>query len=230
MLHHHGPYDFIAPVVLFTLISIEALWDWRTRRGNYNLKESATNSVILVGYAISKYFAVGYSLLLLGFFSQFAFWQLPRTFWVFAVTLFATDFCYYWYHRFSHTNKLLWAFHVTHHSSQWMNFTTAYRINWFSSFITPFFFIPLALLGLPPLYIVLSFSLNLVFQFFLHTEAVGKIPIAEGIIDTPSAHRVHHGSNDIYIDKNYGGILMLWDRLFGTYQPETVPIKYGVTT
>jgi sterol desaturase/sphingolipid hydroxylase (fatty acid hydroxylase superfamily) len=112
----------------------------------------------------------------------------------------------------------------------WMNFTTAYRINWFSALVSPAFFIPAALLGFPPIFIVLAFQINLLYQFFLHTEAVGKIPLLEGIIDTPSAHRVHHGSNPVYIDKNFGGILMIWDRIFGTYQPETEPVKYGITS
>jgi sterol desaturase/sphingolipid hydroxylase (fatty acid hydroxylase superfamily) len=85
-------------------------------------------------------------------------------------------------------------------------------------------------LGLPPVYVAISFSVNLIFQLFLHTEAVGKIPFIEGIIDTPSAHRVHHGSNPAYIDKNYGGVFMIWDRIFGTYQQETEPVEYGITT
>lgn len=110
-----------------------------------------------------------------------------------------------------------------------MNLTSAYRLNWFSALVSPLFFVPLALLGFPPDYIVLSYVLNLLYQFFLHTEAIGKLGRMEGFIDTPSAHRVHHGQNDIYIDKNFGGVFMWWDRLFNTYQPETEKVKYGIS-
>jgi sterol desaturase/sphingolipid hydroxylase (fatty acid hydroxylase superfamily) len=111
-----------------------------------------------------------------------------------------------------------------------MNLTTAYRLNWFGAIVSPLFFIPLAIAGFPPDFIVASYALNLLYQFFLHTEAVGKLPVIEGVIDTPSAHRVHHGSNPIYIDKNFGGVFMIWDKLFKTYQPESEPVVYGITT
>jgi sterol desaturase/sphingolipid hydroxylase (fatty acid hydroxylase superfamily) len=209
---------------------IEAVWSWRRQREKYSLKESGANTIILAGYGLSKFLLFGYQLAVLQFVGRFAFYHLATGTAVFALTFLATDFCYYWYHRISHTVKIFWAFHLVHHTSTRMNLTTAYRLNWFSALITPYFFIPAALLGLPPLYIVISISLNLFYQFFMHTEAVGRIPFIEGIIDTPSAHRVHHGSNPVYIDKNYGGVLMIWDRLFGTYQPETEPVKYGVTS
>ena len=111
-----------------------------------------------------------------------------------------------------------------------MNLTMAYRLNWLSAIISPVFFLPLAFLGIPTDFIVLSYALNLLYQFFMHTEAVGKLGWLEGIIDTPSAHRVHHGSDPIYIDKNFGGVFMIWDRLFGTYQPELEKPTYGLTT
>ncbi|MGB0525401.1 MAG: sterol desaturase family protein, partial [Flammeovirgaceae bacterium] len=120
--------------------------------------------------------------------------------------------------------------HNVHHSSPWMNFTTAFRLNWFNFIISPLLFIPVILLGFSMQQAAVFFVLNLFYQFFLHTEAVGKIPLIEGWLNTPSAHRVHHGSNALYIDKNYGGILMIWDRIFGTYQAETEKVNYGVTT
>jgi sterol desaturase/sphingolipid hydroxylase (fatty acid hydroxylase superfamily) len=124
----------------------------------------------------------------------------------------------------------MWAFHLVHHTGSKMNLTTAYRLNWLGALISPIFFIPLALLGFPSDFIVLSYGLNLFYQFFLHTEAVGRLGPLEGLIDTPSAHRVHHGSNPEYIDRNFGGVFIFWDRLFGTYQPETVRPKYGITS
>lgn len=109
-----------------------------------------------------------------------------------------------------------------------MNLTAAYRLNWFSALISPLFFVPLALLGLPADFIVVSYALNLLYQFFLHTEVIHSMGVLEGIIDTPSAHRVHHGSNALYLDKNFGGVFMWWDRLFHTYQPETEKVQYGI--
>jgi sterol desaturase/sphingolipid hydroxylase (fatty acid hydroxylase superfamily) len=225
-----GPYRFIAYGVVFILILIEGYWSWRQNKEEYQLKESLSNTIILAGYITSKIVSFGYHLLVLTFVSRFVPYHLPVTIPAVILTFILTDFCFYWYHRLSHQVKFLWAFHVTHHSSQRMNLTTAYRINWFSAVILPYFFIPAVLLGCSPLVILLGYQANLFYQFFMHTEAVGKIPFVEGLINTPSAHRVHHGSNPIYLDKNYGGVFMIWDRVFGTYEPESEPVRYGVTT
>ncbi len=139
------------------------------------------------------------------------------------------DFAYYWYHRTHHEVRLLWASHVVHHSSQFYNLSTALRQTW-----TPFtglpFWLPLAFLGFPPWMILLQQSISLLYQFFLHTERVGKMwaPI-ELVLNTPSHHRVHHGSNPRYLDRNYGGILIVWDRLFATFQAEDEKVVYGLT-
>ncbi|WP_339666149.1 sterol desaturase family protein, partial [Maribacter arcticus] len=140
------------------------------------------------------------------------------------------DFIYYWYHRLSHKIKFLWAFHLVHHSSLFMNLTVAYRLNWLSALLTPFVVAPLVIVGFPFEFVIASFAVNLLYQFFLHTEAIGKLGFIEGVLATPSAHRVHHGSNDEYIDKNFGGVLIIWDRLFGTYEVEKEKPVYGVTT
>lgn len=227
---HLGPYRFIVYFFLFLLIVAEGVWSWRKNKEQYHFKETLANTVILIGYIASKIISTGYFLGILEFAGRFAFFHPPVNLLTVVVTFILTDLCFYWYHRISHTVKFFWAFHLTHHSSQAMNLTTAYRINWFTAIINPYFYIPVALSGLSPLVIVLSYSANLFYQFFMHTEAVGKIPLVEGILNTPSAHRVHHGSNLIYIDKNYGGVFTFWDRLFGTYQPETEPVKYGITT
>jgi sterol desaturase/sphingolipid hydroxylase (fatty acid hydroxylase superfamily) len=228
--HHLGPYRFMVYPIILLLIIIEGIWSWRKNREQYQIKETMSNTVILVGYISSKIILASYQLAILAFASKFAFFHLPVTIPMIILTFIVTDLCFYWYHRVSHQVKFFWAFHLTHHSSQAMNLTTAYRINWFSAFLSPYFFIPAALLGFDPTVIVISYALNLFYQFFMHTEAVGKLPIVEGIFNTPSAHRVHHGSNEIYLDKNYGGVFVFWDRLFGTYQEETEPVKYGITT
>jgi sterol desaturase/sphingolipid hydroxylase (fatty acid hydroxylase superfamily) len=223
-------YKLILLLPLLLLILAEIIWSWRKDKKVYEVKETFANLAILAGFNLSKFLFAGYQLFLLGLAAHLAPVTLPHNAWVFAVCFLLADLAYYWLHRVSHSWKPLWAFHLIHHSSMHMNLSTAYRLNWFGALISPVFFIPLALAGFPPDFIVASYGLNLLYQFFLHTEAVGKLGPLEGIIDTPSAHRVHHGSNPIYIDKNFGGVLILWDRLFGTYQQETEKVKYGITT
>ncbi|KRB45952.1 sterol desaturase family protein [Terrabacter sp. Root181] len=149
--------------------------------------------------------------------------------WVWVVIFFAEDLAYYWYHRAHHEVRILWASHVVHHSSQRYNFSTALRQTW-----TPFggipFWAPLALLGVPVWAIFLQQSISLLYQFFLHTERVGKLwrPV-ELVMNTPSHHRVHHGMNNAYLDRNYGGILVIWDRLFRSFEPEGERVVYGLT-
>jgi sterol desaturase/sphingolipid hydroxylase (fatty acid hydroxylase superfamily) len=139
------------------------------------------------------------------------------------------DFAFYWMHRAEHEVRLLWASHVTHHSSEHYNLSTALRQTW-----TPYpehlFLLPLAWLGFEPTMVIATFGLNLVYQFWIHTEAIDRLPRwFEAVLNTPSHHRVHHGSNPRYLDRNYGGVLIVWDRLFGTFEPETEPVVYGLT-
>jgi len=213
---------------LLALIIVEIIWSWRNDKKAYNIKETFANTVILLGFQLSKIVFAGYQLAVLGFAASISIFKLGNNGWVFGACFILADFIYYWFHRTSHSWLPLWAFHHVHHSSPNMNLTSAYRLNWFGALVSPVFFVPLALLGFPPEYIVLSYALNLLYQFFLHTEAVGKLGAIEGVIDTPSAHRVHHGQNEIYIDKNFGGVFMWWDRLFNTYQRETEKVRYGI--
>lgn len=208
----------------------EIIWSWKRDKKVYRLDETITNILILAGFHLSKLLFAGYQLWVLGFVTDIAPFHLPHTWYTFILAFVVADFLYYWFHRISHHWAPLWAFHLIHHSSPLMNLTAAYRLNWFSALISPVFFVPAALAGLPPDFIVLSYALNLLYQFFLHTEAVGKLGLIEGVLDTPSAHRVHHGTNPQYIDKNFGGVFMIWDRIFHTYQPETEKVQYGLTT
>ncbi|MDX2009222.1 MAG: sterol desaturase family protein [Myxococcaceae bacterium] len=179
---------------------------------------------------VSKALLFGYGAFLFSLAGRFRIATAEKNAVVFVVTFLATDLVYYVYHRAMHEVRALWCFHLVHYSSPWMNLTTAGRLNWLSPLISPFFYLPLVLVGLPAEFVVACTGLNLLFQYFLHTEAVGRVPLLEGIVNTPSAHRVHHASNEQYIDKNYGGVLMVWDRLFGTYAAEAGPLRYGVTT
>lgn len=230
MRQHTGPYRLWILAFLLMLLLAEIAWSWKNDKKVYDIKETFSNLSVFAGFQLSKILFTGYQLFVLGFFTKITPFSLPRNAWVFLLTFVAADFLYYWFHRTSHYWKPLWAFHQVHHSAMHMNLTSAYRLNWLSAIISPSFFIPAALLGMPADFIVISYVLNLAYQFFLHTEAVGKIGIMEKFIDTPSSHRVHHGSNPIYIDKNFGGVLIIWDRLFKTYQPETEKPSYGLTT
>ncbi|WP_337993954.1 sterol desaturase family protein [Actinomycetospora lutea] len=140
------------------------------------------------------------------------------------------DLGYYGHHRFSHRVRIAWAGHQAHHSSEFMNFGTALRQKW-NPWFEFFFWLPLPLLGFAPWTLYAAFGVNLVFQFFVHTELVDKLPQpVELVFNTPSHHRVHHGRDPEYLDRNYGGILIVWDRLFGTFAAEQRRPSYGLTT
>ncbi|MDC0712763.1 sterol desaturase family protein [Stigmatella sp. ncwal1] len=148
--------------------------------------------------------------------------------WAWVLLFFADDFCYYWFHRVHHECRFFWASHVVHHSSQHYNLSTALRQTWTPMTGLPFW-MPLALLGFHPVMIVTAQSISLLYQYWVHTEAIGRMGPLEWVLNTPSHHRVHHASNVQYLDKNYGGILIVWDRLFGTFQPEVETPVYGLT-
>ena len=149
--------------------------------------------------------------------------------WTYVLLFFADDLAYYAYHRVSHVVRVFWASHVVHHSSQHYNLSTALRQTWTPMTALPFW-IPLALVGFAPWMILAAQAVSLSYQFWIHTERIGRLwaPL-EFIFNTPSHHRVHHGSNDIYLDRNYGGILIIWDRLFGSFQGEDERVVYGLT-
>jgi hypothetical protein len=140
------------------------------------------------------------------------------------------DFCYYWLHRLGHERTILWAAHVAHHQSEDYNLTTALRQTSTGFLFGWIFFIPMYLAGIPAEVVVTTGAINLIYQFWVHTEHVGKLGWYEWIFVTPSNHRVHHAQNDVYLDKNYGGLFILWDRLFGTYQEEldAEPVVFGI--
>jgi sterol desaturase/sphingolipid hydroxylase (fatty acid hydroxylase superfamily) len=150
--------------------------------------------------------------------------------WSWLVILFAEDLCYYWFHRLHHEVRVLWAAHVNHHSSQHYNLSTALRQPLLTPFTGPMFWAPLALVGFPPWMILTAQAWSLLYQFGLHTEAIDRLGPLEWIMNTPSHHRVHHGKNVSYLDKNHAGVFILWDRLFGTFAREEEKVVYGLTT
>jgi sterol desaturase/sphingolipid hydroxylase (fatty acid hydroxylase superfamily) len=154
----------------------------------------------------------------------------PGDWWVWVLLFFADDLAYYVFHRVSHECRVFWASHVVHHSSQHYNLSTALRQTWVPMTYLPFW-LPLPLLGFEPWMVLLAQSWSLIYQFGLHTERIGKLPRPfEAVLNTPSHHRVHHGANEQYLDRNYGGILVIWDRLFRSFEPEGEQVRYGLTT
>ncbi|WP_130796172.1 sterol desaturase family protein [Streptomyces otsuchiensis] len=155
--------------------------------------------------------------------------EIPLLWWTLPLLLVAHDLCYYWSHRGHHVIRLLWACHVVHHSSRRFNLSTALRQPWTSVSTWPFY-LPLVALGTHPALVAFLSSVNLVYQFWVHTERVGRLPRpVEYVFNTASHHRVHHASQGGYLDRNFGGILIVWDRLFGTFAPERERCVYGLT-
>lgn len=147
----------------------------------------------------------------------------------FAAAVLTWDFLYYWNHRWGHVHRVFWAAHVNHHSSQRYNLSTALRQSW-SSPIMHWVFTPMLVLGFKPAQVARAGELNLLYQYWVHTEVIDKLPARfEQLFSTPSHHRVHHGADDQYLDRNYGGILIIWDRLFGSFEPEGDRVHYGLT-
>ncbi len=162
--------------------------------------------------------------------AEFIPWQIPITIWTSLLCLLIVDFLYYVEHVIEHRVRILWSYHSIHHSSPIYNYTTALRVSFIDSFITWIFYLPAVIIGFNPYVVVLVFFLVLSYQFWLHTEIIGKLGWFEKIFMTPSQHRVHHGSDNIYLDKNFGALLSIWDRMFGTFQEEKHKPNYGLTT
>ncbi|PTA68264.1 sterol desaturase family protein [Deinococcus arcticus] len=195
----------------------------------YAVRDTLTSLSMGLGNVLINVF---WKAAVLGIYTALYLWtplRLPSSaWWVWVLLFFLDDFAYYWFHRISHEVRLFWASHVVHHSSQHYNLSTALRQTWVPMTALPFW-LPLPLLGFEPWTVLLAQSWNLLYQFFVHTERIGRLPRPiEYVFNTPSHHRAHHGSNDVYLDKNYAGILMIWDRLLGTFQPETERVRYGL--
>ena len=147
-----------------------------------------------------------------------------------AAAIIGWDFIYYWNHRFMHTSRYMWAVHEVHHSSERYNLSTALRQPVADALGTSLPYGLLCLFGIPPEAVATARGVNLIYQFWVHTEAIDRIGRAERTLNSPSHHRVHHGSNRQYLDRNHGGILIIWDRMFGTFEPEHDRVVYGLTT
>lgn len=203
-----------------------------THRRPRDKRETLANlSIWLLNQGIKPLLVGGFFLSVLVPASRWAPVTLPVNGWTFALTLLVADFVYYWNHRISHQVRLFWTYHSVHHSSPEYNFSTAIRLPWIGLIGDTVFYVPLVLLGFNPFLMMVAKSIVLLAQVWIHTESIGKLGWFDRIFNSPSNHRVHHGSNTTYLDKNHGGILIIWDRLFGTYQEElsSEPVIYGLT-
>ncbi|MFW5658501.1 MAG: sterol desaturase family protein [Bacteroidota bacterium] len=223
------PY-FVGIYVL--AIALEAGYAaWQGQKGRYDRKDTWVNIFSGIGSALAgKLFLIPIFVIYEGIY-QLTPLKVEWVWWAVPFALLCNDFLFYWAHRWSHTTHIGWATHVTHHSSLKYNLSVAVRQSWTQSFFF-WVFLPMAVLGIPPEMVLLVKSIDGFYQFWIHTEQVKRLPRPiEFIFNTPSHHRVHHSSNPRYLDKNYGGILILWDRLFGTFQPELDEERcvYGLT-
>lgn len=179
---------------------------------------------ILVETVVLSFAYVGYVALA----DAFVTWTFPITVWTVVLAVFACDFIYYWEHRIAHEVRVFWTQHAVHHSSRYMNTSVAVRFGPFEGVVSAIFHLPLVLIGFPPALVFFGIIFVLAYQTWIHTELIGKLGVFDAFLNTPSNHRVHHACDDKYIDKNYGGILIIWDRLFGTYQAEEERPTYGL--
>ena len=164
------------------------------------------------------------------YFHRFALFDIGINWATVIVCVVLADFMYYWEHRFSHRVGIAWATHTVHHSSPHFNISVAYRFGPMDALWSMFFYIPLVVVGFNPFLVVFAETIVLLYQTVLHTEVIGKLPKPiEAVMNTPSHHRVHHGKNERYIDKNYAGVFIIWDRLFGTFAEEKERVVYGIT-
>lgn len=231
--HPFPPVTTIA-APLFVLSVILEWWAVRTKRakGSYETKDALTSLTMGAGNVIVNTLTgmLGVAMMLIAW--PYRFFTLMESWWTVALCFVLYDFVYYWKHRFAHRARWWWMEHVTHHSSEHYNLTTALRQPWFGPFTGLIWFgLPLVLIGFHPYVVFFAASLNLLYQFWIHTEVVGKMPRwIEFVMNTPSHHRVHHATNPRYLDTNYAGVFIIWDRMFGTFveEREDDPPIYGI--
>lgn len=223
----HEPTVLAIPFFVLSMM-IECFVLWREGRA-YDVADTAVSlsggfgSLAVKAATKVLWFGVFYALY------EHRLFDFETSAWSIVALIFAEDFCYYWYHRTSHEVRIFWAAHVAHHSSERYTLATALRQSWTAPVFGVIFWMPLPLLGFRPEHVALMSSFSLLYQYWIHTETIRTLGPLEWIMNTPSHHRVHHGSNPQYIDRNHAGIFIVWDRLFGTFEPEVEKVRYGLT-
>ena len=226
----NGVYAIGAPIVLAMIFAELLISNWQNKK--YYKKEDTLCTIgLLTGNIIVAFSIKGLILAFHFYLYQFKVLELVNilplwAMWV--LTFIMIDLVFYIYHRMSHRVRFLWAIHLSHHSSEEMNFAVSFRQAWFGPISKIPFFMVLPLLGFDPTIIAVAGVMSTLWGIVGHTQIVGKLGFIEWVFNTPSHHRVHHGSNKQYIDKNYGNLLIIWDRIFGTFEPEEEPVRFGL--
>jgi sterol desaturase/sphingolipid hydroxylase (fatty acid hydroxylase superfamily) len=215
------PVQYAVPAFV-ALVLAEMVWAWAKARDRYCPHDTLTSLGLGLGSTIAGALSGGAVFAMAGWVHARAPFDVPYAWWAFGLCFVLDDLAYYWFHRIAHRVRWFWASHVIHHSSQHYNLSTALRQTWTGFFSLGFIWrLPLFLIGFPPAMVFFCAGLNLVYQFWIHTEAVRRGPRwFEAVMNTPSHHRVHHATNARYLDRNYAGVFIVWDKLFGTFEPE----------
>ncbi|SIO14438.1 Sterol desaturase/sphingolipid hydroxylase, fatty acid hydroxylase superfamily [Parasphingorhabdus marina DSM 22363] len=225
------PTLYAIPFFVLT-VAIGFITSMRHKDGRYDVRDMVTSLTLGTGSVFAGILTGGLALAVIYWVYQFRLFDVPFTWWAWILAFFVDDFFYYVFHRAAHRIRWVWAAHVNHHSSQYYNLSTALRQPWTSTFaLTWIFSLPMFLIGFHPAMIAFVGGINLLYQYWIHTEAIDRMPRwFEAVMNTPSHHRVHHATNPRYLDKNYAGILIIWDKMFGTFEAERddEQIKYGI--
>jgi len=226
-----SPVDYAVPGFVL-LVFFEMIWAWKRRPEAYEPKDTLVSLAFGLGSTAAGIAFGGFVVALSLWLYRFHLVEIGWQWWVWPIAFVLDDFAYYVFHRAAHRVRWFWASHVNHHSSQHYNFSTALRQTWTGFFAGSFLFrLPLILIGFHPGMLAICAGFNLIYQFWIHTEAIGRMPRwFEAVMNTPSHHRVHHATNPRYLDRNYAGVFIIWDRMFGTFEPETDEerIRYGI--
>ncbi len=224
-------YIILSIPLFFLLMGVELAWSVWSGRHLYRLNDFIANlgcgigSQVVGAFTKTVIFAA-----YLWTYDHLRVLTLPQSALTWVVAFLLVDLLYYWFHRLSHEVNFLWAAHIVHHQSEEYNLSVALRQSWWQGLFSWWFYLPMAVLGIHPVLIVTVGAFNTLYQFWIHTKAIGRMGPLEAVLNTPSHHRVHHGSDPKYIDRNHAGTLIVWDRLFGTYQREEEEPVYGITT
>jgi sterol desaturase/sphingolipid hydroxylase (fatty acid hydroxylase superfamily) len=213
------------------LLVLEAVADAVMRRDLYQLPDAAASLTMGTGSVLLSLFTKALAFAAYSGVHHFAIFNIGYQWWAWLLIVFGDDLTYYVFHRTSHECRFFWASHVIHHSSQRYNLGTALRQTWTGGFMSFIFWLWLPLIGFQPAMVLTMQAISLLYQFWIHTELVRSMGWLETFLNTPSHHRVHHASNQRYLDRNHAGIFIIWDRLFGTFEPEDMQDKpvYGLT-
>jgi len=227
-----GKYIVWVVPIFFLLIFLEMFVALRKKGRAIRMNDSVTNLQIGLSEQVLSVVIRGSMFVLYAYiYENFRFFTLEFNILNTIILLFLFDMLYYWAHRWSHEINIMWASHIVHHSSQEYNLSVALRQPWFQPLTTSWVFLPVAFLGFPTEMFIMVSAVDILYQFWIHTEYVGKMgKVIEFIFNTPSHHRVHHGTNPKYLDKNHAGIFIIWDRIFGTFQEEEEAPEYGITS